>query len=66
MSRRKVSTPDLGPYEIEVPIVYGCPDLANSSVVDTRRPNEPAGTGFAIVFSGTFAECDAWIEEHPE
>lgn len=59
--------PDPGPYWIEAPTDplewqgrYAC------SVIDVRRPNpDPegiGGQGFAVVFTGTFAECDAWLE----
>lgn len=58
--------PDLGPYEIETPLIDGMPDWSASGVVDLRRPNpdpeHKGGQGFHVVFRGTFAECDRWIE----
>jgi hypothetical protein len=57
--------PDLGPYEIETPLVDGRPDWSGASnVVRLPRADEPHD-GFVSVFTGTFAECDAWIEAHP-
>jgi len=62
--------PDPGPFWIEAPTnpaEWRAP--LSCSVVDVRQPNpDPAnegGKGFAVVFSGTFAECDAWLEDHP-
>lgn len=53
--------PDFGPYEIETPMVLGSPDWPNSNVVRLPFPDEPQD-GFVTVFSGPFAECDAWIK----
>lgn len=55
-----------GPYEIEIDLRLGVPHYADCKVVDLRRPNPGDGNGFAYVFTGTFAECDAWIEAHHE
>lgn len=60
--------PDLGPYWIEAPTDadWHAPDSCH--VVNVRMPNpDPdgeGGKGFAVVFTGTFAECDAWLEAH--
>lgn len=61
--------PDLGPYMIEVPQrPFGGLDTEHCSVVDTRKPiPDPlgeGGKGWVSVFSGTYSECDAWIEAH--
>jgi hypothetical protein len=60
---------DLGPFWIEAPTSpseWRAPLSCN--VVDVRQPNpdpnNEGGKGFAVVFSGTFAECDAWLEAH--
>lgn len=59
--------PELGPYWIEAPTdprEWHAPGACN--VVDVRRPNpdplNEGGKGFEVVFTGTFAECDAWME----
>jgi hypothetical protein len=54
-------------YEIEVggDSVAGL-DFSKCKVVDLTRPIGGEGEGFVYVFSGTFAECDAWLEAHPE
>jgi len=62
--------PDLGPYWIEAPNAPADWRAPNSCcVVNVRRPlpdplNE-GGKGFETVFTGTFAECDAWMEANP-
>lgn len=63
--------PDPGPFWIEAPTdqrVWGAPGACN--VVDLRRPNpdpgREGGKGFAVVFKGTFAECDAWLGAHDD
>ncbi len=38
----------------------------NSSVVDFTKPIGGAGEGFESVFTGSFEECDAWLDAHPE
>lgn len=55
-----VGEPDDGHYEIETPLVGGAPDWANSAVVRLPRGGEPPD-GLVTVFTGTFAECDAWL-----
>jgi hypothetical protein len=59
--------PDPGPFWIEAPTnphEWGARAACN--VVGVRRPNpDPAGEGgkgFEVVFTGTFAECDSWLE----
>lgn len=59
--------PDPGPLWIEAPTrqaEWGLP--LSCSVVDLRQPNpDPTGEGgkgFVAVFTGSFAECDAWLE----
>jgi len=61
--------PPPGPLLIEAPLTpseWTTPGSCN--VVDVRRPNpdptNEGGKGFAVVFTGTFAECDAWLEAH--
>ena len=54
-----------GPYEIETPLVAGSPDWANSAVVRQPRPSEPQD-GLVTVFTGSFKECDDWIEMRKE
>lgn len=61
--------PDPGPLWIEAPtspLEWFGPQSCN--VVDIRQPNpdpnNEGGKGFAVVFTGTFAECDAWLEAH--
>lgn len=58
---------DPGPLWIEAPsdqTAWGAPN--SCSVVDFRRPlpdpDGEGGKGFEAVFSGTYAECDAWLE----
>lgn len=59
--------PAQGPYEIECTPFLGV--LIGCGVVDLRRPNpdpdNEGGKGFARVFEGSFAECDAWLETNP-
>lgn len=61
--------PDLGPYWIEAPTDGDWQAPNSCSVVNVRQPNpdplNEGGKGFACVFTGTFAECDAWIEAQP-
>lgn len=59
--------PDPGPLWIEAP--SDPRDWSGSNccnVVDIRRPMpdplREGGKGFAVVFTGSFAECDAWLE----
>ena len=59
--------PDPGPLWIEAPIdrqSWGEPNSCN--VVDIRQPmpdpHSEEGKGFAVVFTGTFDECDAFLE----
>lgn len=52
---------------IEAPTSSAVWGLAGScSVVDTLRPlpdpEDEGGKGFEAVFTGTFAECNAWLE----
>lgn len=56
-----------GPLWIEAPMNqadWNAPQSCN--VVDLRRPrpdpDREGGKGFEAVFTGTFAECDAWLE----
>lgn len=58
--------PDPGPLWIEAPTDQREWSAPNScSVVDFRRPlpdpTGEGGKGFTAVFTGTFAECDAWL-----
>jgi hypothetical protein len=59
--------PDLGPFWIEAPTSqrdWHAPKACN--VVDVRRPlpdpDAEGGKGFETVFTGTYAECGAWLE----
>lgn len=53
-------------YEIETPMIDGRPDWhGQSNVVRLPHADEPQDS-FVSVFIGTFAECDAWLEAHPE
>lgn len=59
--------PDPGPLWIEAPADprdWHAPDSCN--VVDFRHPlpdpSGEGGKGFKVVFTGTYAECDAWLE----
>lgn len=59
--------PDPGPLWIEAPANPGDWHAPNScNVVDVRRPlpdpDGGGGKGFETVFTGTYAECDAWLE----
>lgn len=60
--------PDPGPLWIEAPPnpeEWDAPGAC--SVVDIRRPMpdplDEGGKGFEVVFTGTFAECDAWLNQ---
>lgn len=64
MSRR-YQEPDPGPYWIEMDTHDGRPNYADCNVVDIRRPIGGDGEGFVVLFTGTYAECDAWLEAHP-
>jgi hypothetical protein len=59
--------PSPGPFWIESPTdprEWHAPGSCN--IVDVRRPlpdlDREGGKGFEVVFVGTFAECDAWLE----
>lgn len=59
--------PDLGPFWIEAPSDPREWGSQNScKVIDVRRPlpdpNGLGGQGFESVFSGTYAECDVYLE----
>ena len=59
--------PDPGPLWIEAPLHPADWHLSDScNVVDVRRPmpdpDGEGGKGFEVVFIGTYAECDAWLE----
>lgn len=60
--------PDPGPLWIEAPTNAAWDTPLSCNVVDLRHPNpDPANEGrkgFAVVFAGTFAECDAYLEAH--
>jgi hypothetical protein len=60
---------DLGHLWIEAPIGKDWCAPKSCSVVDVRRPladpTAEGGKGFEAVFSGTYAECDAWLETQP-
>lgn len=71
MNRRRKERESLGPYMIEcpkLPLGFGI-DTDHCEVVDTRQPNpDPTGEGgkgWVSVFSGTFEDCDSWLNEHP-
>lgn len=56
-----------GPLWIEAPPNQRDWREPNScNVVDVRcpmpDPSGEGGKGFAVVFTGTYAECDAWLE----
>lgn len=61
---RSPPEPDPGPYWIECDLTQLGP--VNCHVVDTRQPNpDPTGEGgqgWVSVFSGSYTECDAWLE----
>lgn len=62
--------PDPGPLWIEAPMdALEWREPNSCHVVDFRRPMpDPAregGKGFEVVFTGTFAECDVWLEAQP-
>ena len=58
--------PDPGPLWIEAPTGQDWNAPQSCNVVDMRQPNPDStgegGKGFVAVFSGTYAECDAWLE----
>lgn len=60
--------PDTGPYLIEAPTGGDWNAPYSCGVVDLRRPrpdpDREGGKGFIVVFTGTFAECDRWLEAH--
>lgn len=61
--------PEPGPFWIEAPTDADWQAPNSCNVVDVRRPMpDPAnegGKGFEVVFTGTYAECDAWLEANP-
>lgn len=60
--------PDPGPLWIEAPTGGDWRAPNSCSVVDVRRPlpdpQNLGGQGFEVLFTGTYAECDAWLEAH--